>query len=164
MPATLPIKITLYGYGNVGRPLVEMIKSNPNINLVRIKTKTDDKILEDTESNIIIEAINNVNEAKDILKQSMLNNKDVITCNKELIYLYRKELFEIANQTKKTIYLNSIIAGATDEEFKEALTNKNFEEYIYLNPFDFRGADGEKTAQFIYEDIKRYISVNYGIL
>ena len=164
MPTALPIKIALYGYGNVGKPLVEIIKSNPNIKIVRIKTKTDDKVLEDLEPNLIIEAINNVNEAKNILKESMLNNKDVITCNKELIYLYRKELFEIANQNKKTIYLNSIVAGSKPLEFKESLTNKNFENYMHLNPFDFRGAGGLETAKAIYQDILRYANNVYGIL
>ena len=164
MPTALPIKITIYGYGRVGKPLVDMIKSDPNMKIVRIKTKTNDKILEDLDSDITIEAINNVNEAKDILKESMLNNQDVITCNKELIYLYREELFDIANKTKKTIYLNSIIAGHSSSEFKESLTHTNFESYIYLEPFKFRGAGGIETAKAIYEDILRYKNIVYGIL
>ena len=164
MLAALPIKITLYGYGRVGKPLVEMIKSNPTMKIVRIKTKNNDKILEDSKSDITIEAIDNVNEAKNILKQSMLSNQDVITCNKELIYLYREELFNIANQNKKTIYLNSIVAGASPLEFKENLTHINFESYIHLNPFEFRGAGGIETAKAIYEDILRYKNTVYGIL
>lgn len=164
MPTIFPIKITLYGYGEVGKPLVEMIKSNPNIKLVRIKTKSLDKILEDTESDITIEAINDIDAAKSILTNAMISNQNVITCNKELIYRHRKELFSIANETKKTIFLNSIVAGSKPLEFKESLTNINFESYMHLNPFDFRGAGGKETAKAIYQDILRYTNIVYGIL
>ena len=154
----------LYGFGHVGRSFADFIKNDPDMEIVRIKTRSKEEVLSEEQPDIIVEAINDAEAAKNLLFEAINNGKDILTCNKELIHRFRDELFSYSDSMGVTIYLDSIVAGAKKGEFKERLTSKNFNEYINLQPFGFRGAGGKETAEAMYGDVKRFIAVNYGIL
>lgn len=151
------INVALFGKGKVGSILIDKIDSNKDINLVSVSGKTKQVFLDDKKPDLIIEAISDVKAAKSIVLKAIRHNQSIITCNKELIHLHREEIFEKAKSNGVRIYLNSIVSGSKTEEFPEPLNNTNFNKYINLEPFIFRGGGPEETAESIYQDILRYI-------
>ncbi len=63
-----------------------------------------------------------------------------------------------ANDAGVSIYLNSIVSGAKENEFPESLNSTNFNKYIDLEPFIFRNGGPQETSDEIYQDILRYIA------
>jgi homoserine dehydrogenase len=151
------LNVALFGSGKVGSSLIDKIYDNSDINLVSIITKTRQLFLDDKRPDLIIEAISDVEAARRIVLKAIRHGQDVITCNKELIHLYRDELFTKAIDVGVSIYLNSIVSGSKPEEFPEPLNQLNFNKYMHLDPFIFRGGGPKETAEAIYSDILLYI-------
>ncbi len=130
------IKIGLCGLGTVGRSFVEHIDESYNLIKKKIGTdfeiaaiadrsiknkkhKTGIQISEDPMSlidiedlDIVVELIGNVDLSYNILKQSIINKKQVITANKALIAKHGKELFELATKHNTFIGFEASVAGA----------------------------------------------------
>jgi homoserine dehydrogenase len=152
------INVALFGNGKVGSLLIDKIYDNSNINLVSIITKTRQIFLDDKKPDLIVEAISDVEAARRIVLKAIRHGQDVVTCNKELIYLHRDEIFTKANDAGVSIYLNSIVSGAKENEFPESLNSINFNKYIDLEPFIFRNGGPKETSDEIYQDILRYMT------
>jgi homoserine dehydrogenase len=150
------INVAVFGNGKVGSLLIDKIYENPDINLVSIITKTNQIFLDNKKPDLIVEAISDVEAARLILLKAIKHKQDIITCNKQLIYLYRNELFTKAINAKVSIYLNSIVSGSSAGEFPEPLNELNFNQYMHLEPFIFRGGGPQETSNKIYQDILMY--------
>ena len=118
------IKIGLCGLGTVGRSFVEHI--DESYNLIKNKLRTDFGIVaiadrsiknkkyksgiqisenpidlaNDKDLDVIVELIGDVDLSYDLLKQSIINRKHVITANKALIAKHGEELFGLAAKHK----------------------------------------------------------------
>ena len=130
------IKIGLCGLGTVGKSFVEHI--DESYNLIKNKIGTDFeitaiadrsirkkkykdgiKITEDAMSlvnikdiDVIVELIGNVDLSYELLKQSIKNQKHVITANKALIAKHGGELFSLASKHNTFIGFEASVAGA----------------------------------------------------
>lgn len=106
------LKIGLFGFGVVGQGLYNVLKQTTSINAaikkvcVKDKTKarninpaliTFDKneILHDSTIDVIVELIDNADEAFDIVKTALKNKKSVVSANKKMIAEHLKELYDL---------------------------------------------------------------------
>ena len=130
------IKIGLCGLGTVGRSFVEHI--DQSYDLIKNKIGTDFEVVaiadrsiknkkyksgievsEDPMSlanledlDIVVELIGNVDLSYNLLKQSIINKKHVITANKALIAKHGKELFALASKHDVFVGFEASVAGA----------------------------------------------------
>ena len=122
------IKLGLIGLGTVGSGVYKTLKDYPNIEIVKIGVKNlnkqrnieglDDSILTDnpydvvnSDADIIIELIGGIEPAFDLIKQSILNGKHIVTANKELLAKHGEELFNFAEEHNKVVLYEAAIAG-----------------------------------------------------
>ena len=169
------VKVGLAGYGNLGKLIYDLLMSDENIQVKSVITKTSknkesklifstniENIINDTDIDLVIEAISDTEIAKELVFRSIKNKKSIITANRELIYLYGKEICKLAKQNKVIVYFNSIIVP--DEESKrldvDSLTSENLHNYANYEIFLFRGGAGELAAKEVYRDVYRHILAN----
>ena len=131
------ITLGLIGYGVVGQGLVKLVnkrrrymKSKFQVDFVfktvcdrsidkkdktgleNVKCTADFKeILNDAEIDVVVELIGGLNPAKTIVEEALMNNKDVVTANKELIANHGKELFTLAKQQRCHLYFEAAVGG-----------------------------------------------------
>lgn len=123
------VKIGLFGYGCVGQGLHDVLNSSKGFkaDIVRIcvKDKTKkrrismdhftfdkDEILNDPSINLVVELIDDADEAFNIVTEAMRNGKNVVSANKMMIAKHFKELVDM--QTKyKVSMLYEASAGAS---------------------------------------------------
>ncbi|HPS98027.1 MAG TPA: homoserine dehydrogenase [Bacteroidales bacterium] len=123
------LRIGLFGYGCVGRGLHDVLENSRGIKaeIVRICVKdrskerrlpmsffTFDKndILNDSSINLVVELINDPEEAFAIVKQAMENGKSVVTANKVMVATHLEELVRL-QQENKVALLYEASAGAS---------------------------------------------------
>ena len=123
------LKIGLFGYGCVGQGLHDVLNSSNGFkaDIVRICVKdrtkkrripmsnfTFDKndILNDTSINLVVELIDDPNEAYNIVTTAMKNGKNVVTANKMMVAKHFKELVEMQGKYKVSL-LYEASAGAS---------------------------------------------------
>jgi homoserine dehydrogenase len=168
------MNIALIGNGNVSQALVPIIL-NKNNKLFLFKRgngffedQVFDKVYNDFFSvsslkniDVVIDMLGTNDEAiqisRKIIKDSLSNNKYVITCNKKLMSRYGAELCDHAKNTNGHLYINSLVASSvyykkypvylSIDNFKEISKNKDI--------FFYRGAGPHETALSIYDEIIR---------
>ncbi len=114
------VKVGIIGVGTVGQSVVKILEKNSEIIKARagkeikvvkgvvknLKKKRDiniplsnsvDDILNDPSIDIIIELIGGVDEAYEIVKKALSQNKAVVTANKALLAYHRYDLQKLAN-------------------------------------------------------------------
>jgi homoserine dehydrogenase len=123
------LRIGLFGYGCVGQGLHDVLNSSSGFkaDIVRICVKdrtkerripmsnfTFDKsdILNDDSINLVVELIDDADEAFNIVKTAMVNGKNVVTANKRMIANHFKELVELQEKHKVSL-LYEASAGAS---------------------------------------------------
>ena len=123
------LKIGLFGYGCVGQGLHDVLNSSKGFkaDIVRICVKdrskkrripmsnfTFDKndILNDTSINLVVELINDPDEAFNIVTTAMKSGKNVVTANKIMVAKHFKELVEMQAKYKVSL-LYEASAGAS---------------------------------------------------
>ena len=123
------LRIGLFGYGCVGQGLHDVLNSSSGFkaDIVRICVKdrtkerripmsnfTFDKndILNDTSINLVVELIDDAEEAFNIVKTAMSGGKNVVTANKNMIANHFKELVELQWKHKVSL-LYEASAGAS---------------------------------------------------
>ena len=106
------LKIGLFGYGCVGQGLHDVLNSSKGFkaDIVKICVKNPGKprrlpmssftydkndILDDPSINLIVELINDANDAFDIVATAMKNGKNVVSANKLMIATHFRELVEM---------------------------------------------------------------------
>lgn len=123
------LRIGLFGYGCVGQGLHDVLNSSKGFkaDIVRICVKdpakkrripmsnfTFDKndILEDPSINLVVELIDDADEAFNIVKTAMKKGKNVVTANKMMVAKHFKELVEMQGKYKVSL-LYEASAGAS---------------------------------------------------
>jgi len=132
------IKIGLIGFGTIGSAVYSNLKKNSSIlsaNLgakVILKSLCDRdrsvfkgfkinkklikknayEIIDDPEIDIVIELIGGIKPAKDFILKSLKNKKYVITANKALLSVDKKEIFNVARDNGVAVFFEaSVLAG-----------------------------------------------------
>ena len=121
--------IGLFGYGCVGKGLYQIIKQTPTFNAtiksicVKDKHKQRDlpassftynklDILNDQEINVVVELIDNADDAFEIVVAAIKSNKAVVTANKKMIALHFKELLALSQQYNVPLLYEASVGGS----------------------------------------------------
>ena len=128
------MKIALLGLGTVGRGVVEVINENKesierragqaiDIKYIldirsfdgdpisKLIVKDFDKIEQDEEIAIVVEAMGGVEPAYTYAKRALHKGKSFVTSNKELVALHGAELLEIARKNKVNFLFEASVGG-----------------------------------------------------
>ncbi len=123
------IKIGLFGFGCVGQGLYETLNTSKNfageITRICVKNKskqralppslfTYDKaeILEDPNIDIVVELIDDVPAALDIVTTALKNGKSVVTANKKLIAEHLEYLVQLQKETGRAVLYEGAVCGS----------------------------------------------------
>lgn len=123
------LTIGLFGFGCVGQGLYEVLNQSElldaRIKQIVIKNPQKDRsidkkyfstnandILEDTTINVVVELINDSDEAYRIVKRALSLGKHVVTANKKLIAEHLNELLKIASENGTSLLYEAAVAGA----------------------------------------------------
>lgn len=123
------LNIGLFGFGCVGGGLYEVLNQSKLIDatISKIVVKSKEKkrsidasnfsfdkneILENEEINLVIELINDSNEAYEIVKTALQKGKHVVTANKKLIAENLEELTFLAEQNNVSLLYEAAVAAA----------------------------------------------------
>ena len=127
-------EIAVLGYGTVGSGVVEVLKTNQNsidkkaAQPIRVKyifdirdltgspiehlhTKDINKILNDNDITVVVEAIGGVEPAYEYVKKALLRGKSVCTSNKELVAKHGAELLSIARDKNINFLFEASVGG-----------------------------------------------------
>lgn len=128
------IKIAILGFGTVGSGVYEVIKKNgesikrkigkevlvkrildirdfPDHEEKHLFTKEYNDILNDDEIKIVVEVMGGVSPAYSYTKAALLNNKHVVTSNKELVATHGAELLKIAKDNNINYLFEASVGG-----------------------------------------------------
>ncbi|WP_346916376.1 homoserine dehydrogenase [Clostridium sp.] len=150
------MNIGLLGFGTVGTGVYEIINKRKDffrslvgeelsINKILIKdinkyrsikeckNKLTDNayfILDDTDIDIVIEAIGGIKEAYEYIKYALTTGKHVITANKAVVAKHMKELIDLANKNKRAFLYEASVAGGVPivKPLKQQVTLNDIEE------------------------------------
>ncbi len=121
--------IGLFGLGNVGNALYYVITSLPNykvvIKLICVKqrgkqrkvpqnliTYNADEILNDPEINLVVELIDNVQDAYQIVKSALIKGKSVVSGNKTMLAHHLPELIAIQQEKGVALLYDASACGS----------------------------------------------------
>ena len=110
------VKIGMFGFGCVGQGLYDVLNNSKGFRaeIKRIVVKDKNKkrslpealfsfdkndVLNDADINLVIELIDNSDEAYEIVKSALLKGKNVVTANKKMIAHHFEELVKIQKET-----------------------------------------------------------------
>lgn len=131
------ISIGLLGLGTVGSGVVKIIENHQDklihqvgcpvkVKKILVKdlnkeravqveqarlTTNPDEVLNDPEIDVIIEVMGGIDETKKYLKQALLNRKNIVTANKDLMALHGAELLTIASENGCDLFYEASVAG-----------------------------------------------------
>lgn len=123
------LKIGLFGYGCVGAGLYEILnrKASFNASIERICVKTKDKkrnisnahftydkydILNNENIDVVVELIDDADEAFNIVSTALQKGKSVVTANKKMLALHFQELIDLAQQNNVSLLYEGAVAGS----------------------------------------------------
>ncbi len=136
MPAN-PIRIGLLGCGNVGAPLVELIRSRRadiasrlgvELEVTRIAVRSTAKdravsvapavlttdamsVATASDVDVIVEVIGGIEPARELILEALKAGKPVVTANKELLANHGAELFAAADVAQRDLLFEAAVAG-----------------------------------------------------
>jgi homoserine dehydrogenase len=161
------LTIGLFGFGCVGTGLYEVLNQSnlldAKIKRIIVKNRTKKRIigaehfgyeaaeiLNDEEINLIVELINDSNEALAIVREALSKGKHVVSANKKLIAEHLDELLNLAKENNVSFLYEASVAGSIP-------IIRNLEEY-YNN-------DSLSSVQGIVNGTTNYIltQANYGV-
>jgi len=161
------LTIGLFGFGCVGTGLYEVLNQSNLLDakIKRIVAKDKNKkralsadiigyeaseILNDSEINLVVELINNSDEALLIVREALSKGKHVVSANKKLIAEHLDELIQLAKENKVSFLYEASVGGSIP-------IIRNLEEY-YNN-------DSLSSVQGIVNGTTNYIltQANYGV-
>lgn len=131
------ISIGLLGLGTVGSGVVQIINNHQdklmhqvgcpvkvkkilvkNLNKERavhverdMLTTNADEIINDPEIDVIIEVMGGIDETKKYIKQALMNRKNIVTANKDLMALHGSELLTIASDQGCDLFYEASVGG-----------------------------------------------------
>jgi homoserine dehydrogenase len=122
-------KIGLFGFGTVGESLLEVLSYNRAIDAevvkiciknankkrsqsMRMFTTDYDEILNNKDINLILELIDDADEAYKIVKKALQKGKNVVSANKKMIAYHIAELQELSNKNKVSLLYDASACGS----------------------------------------------------
>ncbi|QUI24935.1 homoserine dehydrogenase [Vallitalea pronyensis] len=128
------VDVAILGYGTVGSGVVEVLTKNeesinkkagkkikikyvldlkdfPGSPIEDVLTKDYDTIINDPDVKVIAEVMGGVEPAYTFVKKALLNNKSVVTSNKELVARHGAELLKIARQRDINFLFEASVGG-----------------------------------------------------
>jgi homoserine dehydrogenase len=123
------LSIGLFGFGVVGEGIYQVLLQTPSLNAsikkVCIKhpekkraapaelfTTSYDDILNDPEINLVVELIDDAEEAYKIVKSAFVNKKSVVSANKKLIAEHLPELIFLQQQHEVSFLYEAAVCGS----------------------------------------------------
>lgn len=123
------LNIGLFGFGVVGEGLYHVLKNSRTVNAtikkVCIKhpsksrnvsekffTSNPDDIIADSSINLVVELIDNADEAYSIVKSSLLSGKSVVSGNKKMLAEHLSELIEIQKKHNVSLLYDASACGS----------------------------------------------------
>jgi len=122
------LNIGLYGFGTVGQGLYTVLQNSKtvdaNIQTICVKQKkerTIDKklitrnqtaIIHNQDINVVVELIDDAEEAYTIVKNALLSGKDVVSGNKKMLAAHLKELIQIQKDTRQSLLYDASACGS----------------------------------------------------
>jgi homoserine dehydrogenase len=166
--------IAFVGSGKVAQALVDMVdteehnihlyaRSSDVIDIFMFTTISSDlySVIKNKTIDLVIDLLAHNDDAlfvsKKIIKDSLSNNKSVITANKKLMRRFGNELCEHAKNTNDQLYINSIVASSSlFNAYPVYLSIDNFKKLNNSSDlFTYRGAGPKETAEAINKEIKK---------
>ena len=144
------LQVGLFGFGTVGESLYHLLNGSPDApaEIRHICVKNQDKarslptssftyhhddVLEDDSLDLIVEAIDNADEAFEISRQALRRGFNVVTANKKMVAYHLKELFALQRETGHHMLYDAAVCGSIP-------ILRNVEEYYALdNPHMISG-------------------------
>jgi homoserine dehydrogenase len=122
-------KIGLFGFGCVGKGLYDVLEANPSLplSLQKVCVKTAGKkrpipqelisydkndILKNEEIDLVVELIDDAEEAYHIVKEALTSGKDVISANKKMVATHLKELIAIQKEYGTKLLYEASVCGS----------------------------------------------------
>lgn len=171
-------KIGLFGFGCVGKGLYDVLKANPDLplSLEKVCVKSSNKkravtdvrftydkddILKDATIDLVIELIDDADEAYIIVKEALVAGKNVISANKKMVATHLSELIELQEKHGASLLYEASVCGSIPiiRNLEEYYAHENLEHvqgicngssnYILSKLYDEGAlyADALKTAQ-----------------
>lgn len=123
------LKIGLFGFGCVGQGLYHVLNNSTgfkaDIEKIAVKNKTKERtvakdlitfdkyeILNNPEIDIIVELIDDADEAYNIVKEALTLGKHVVTANKKLLALHLQELHDLAQAKNVSLLYEASACGS----------------------------------------------------
>ncbi len=122
------LKIGLFGYGVVGQGLYDVLQSTPafdaTIDKIVVKEKkrrnlpdsmfyyNPDDILEDPEINIVVELIDNSEDAYRIVKKALQKGKHVVSANKKMLAEHLEEMVRLQKENNVSLLYEASACGS----------------------------------------------------
>lgn len=123
------LNLGFFGFGCVGQGLWDVLADSKGIQaeVVRIAVKNRDKprrlpsryftyeksdILNSPDIDLVVEMINDVDEAHDIVTTALKNGKDVVSANKKLLAEHFEELVELQQETGRSLLYEAAACGS----------------------------------------------------
>src|SRR6478672_3754278 len=123
------LTIGLFGFGVVGEGIYHVLNQTPSLNatIKKVCIKHADKkrnappelfttsyndLLEDDEINLIVELIDDADEAYKIVKQSLNNKKAVVSANKKMIAEHLEELLKLQEVNDTSFLYEAAVCGS----------------------------------------------------
>ena len=123
------LKIGLFGFGCVGQGLYHVLKNSKGFtaDIVKIAVKQKQKerpldkniftfnkyeILDDPEINVVVELIDDAEEAFSIVSYALSKGKHVVTANKKMVATHLKELYELQHKFNVSLLYEASSCGS----------------------------------------------------
>jgi len=123
------LRIGLFGFGVVGQGLYDVLHKTKGINAEVVKicvkhrhkprslsdeyfTFEKDEILNNDSLDVVVELIDNADEAFEIVSTALRNGKAVVSANKKMIAEHLEELYDIQLQTGSSLLYEAAVCGS----------------------------------------------------
>jgi homoserine dehydrogenase len=123
------LKIGLFGFGCVGQGLYYVLNNSTgfkaDIVKIAVKDKTKDRsvskdlitfdksvILNDPEIDVIVELIDDADEAFNIVSEALKKGKHVVTANKKMLALHLEELYDLQQKNNVSLLYEASAGGS----------------------------------------------------
>ena len=123
------LKIGLFGFGCVGQGLYHVLNNSTgfkaDIKKIVVKNRFKDRelaqelisydkwdVLNDPEIDVVVELIDNADDAFYIVKEALKRGKHVVTANKKLLALHLKELYDLQKENNVSLLYEASACGS----------------------------------------------------
>jgi homoserine dehydrogenase len=116
--------IGLFGYGTVGQGVSDLLRKNPQFNLVAVFDRPEksqelgnllvtgpEEINHNDSIDTIVECLGGDSLAYEVITQALYHHKNVISSNKETISKHLKEYLELANKNHVSLQFEAAVGG-----------------------------------------------------